>query len=61
MDKMSDRINGDVDNEDCVAFFTGTLGQKRRKDKLVAACSRAAITEYWLIQVDNVVKQSKEA
>ena len=66
MDMMSDGIKGDVNNKDCVTFLTLYAALRRhtwpkRTKRLVAACSRAAITEYRLIQVDNVVKQTKEA
>ena len=66
MDKMSDGINGDVNNEDSGTFLTRYEALRRRTwpmkmKRKVAACSRAAITEYRLKQVDNDVKQSKEA
>ena len=66
MDKMSDGINGDVNNEDSETFLTRYEALRRRTwpkktKRKVAACSRAAITEYRLKQVDNDVKQSKEA
>ena len=66
MNKMSEGINGDVNNKDCGTFLTQYEALRRRTwpektKRLVVACSRAAITEYQLIQVDNDVKQSKEA
>ena len=66
MDTMSDGINGNVNKEDCGTFLTQYEALRRRAcpkklKRYVVACSRAAIAEYRIIQVDNVVKQLKEA
>ena len=66
MDTMSNGINDDVNNKDCGTFLTRYEALRRRAwskkaKRYLVACSRAAITEYCLIQVDNDVKQTKEA
>ena len=66
MVKMSVGIYGLVDNKDCGMLSPRyeTLRRcawRKKTKRYVVACSRAGNTDYQLMQMDNVVKQSKEA